>query len=257
MILSSRSHAAPSACRPSEHLWQCKAKAKGREQGKSRAPDFFAENTPTAVLVRQVPGAIAQFEKRSLVAKLKRPAIEKGPSAESAVAINHTFEARPDVVALAKQLQAGMSLRKISSELAARGHVTSGYVASAMQPMLAAPVRILYFAIVAACLFRECGGWRDQIRGTSCHPRPPGERRSACVSKRFRGSLVGKSRRYHWLRDLFIKAKNTCIGRKIYDSRENVRGIGIGSTAREGRVLHSRRRLNPPPPNVVPIKRRK
>jgi Resolvase, N terminal domain len=35
------------------------------------APDFFTEDTPTAVLVRQVLGAIAQFEKASLVAKLK------------------------------------------------------------------------------------------------------------------------------------------------------------------------------------------
>jgi DNA invertase Pin-like site-specific DNA recombinase len=35
------------------------------------APDFFIEDTPTAVLVRQVLGAIAQFEKASLVAKLK------------------------------------------------------------------------------------------------------------------------------------------------------------------------------------------
>jgi len=35
------------------------------------APDFFTEDTPTAVLVRQLLGAIAQFEKTSLVAKLE------------------------------------------------------------------------------------------------------------------------------------------------------------------------------------------
>ena len=34
------------------------------------APTFFLEDTPTAVLVRQVLGAIAQFEKAGLVAKL-------------------------------------------------------------------------------------------------------------------------------------------------------------------------------------------
>ena len=34
------------------------------------APDFFLEDTPTAVLVRQVLGAIAQFEKASVVTKL-------------------------------------------------------------------------------------------------------------------------------------------------------------------------------------------
>src|SRR5262245_4062153 len=33
------------------------------------APDYFTEDTPTAVLVRQVLGAIAQFEKASAVAK--------------------------------------------------------------------------------------------------------------------------------------------------------------------------------------------
>jgi DNA invertase Pin-like site-specific DNA recombinase len=36
------------------------------------APDFFTEDTPTAVLVHQVLGVRAQFEKTSLVAKLKR-----------------------------------------------------------------------------------------------------------------------------------------------------------------------------------------
>ena len=35
------------------------------------APDHFTEDTPTAVLVRQVLGAIAQFEKTTLVLKLK------------------------------------------------------------------------------------------------------------------------------------------------------------------------------------------
>jgi DNA invertase Pin-like site-specific DNA recombinase len=35
------------------------------------APDHFTEHTPTAVLVRQVLGAIAQFEKAPLVARMK------------------------------------------------------------------------------------------------------------------------------------------------------------------------------------------
>src|SRR5215470_7580783 len=35
------------------------------------APDHFLEDTPTAVLVRQVLGAIAQFDKATTVAKLK------------------------------------------------------------------------------------------------------------------------------------------------------------------------------------------
>src|SRR6516164_60145 len=50
------------------------------------APDFFIEDAPTAVLVRQVLGAIAQFEKASLVAKLK-VAIAGSHRASSAAAV--------------------------------------------------------------------------------------------------------------------------------------------------------------------------
>jgi DNA invertase Pin-like site-specific DNA recombinase len=43
----------------------------GVELVPASAPDFFLADTPTAVLVRQVLGAISQFEKTSLVAKLR------------------------------------------------------------------------------------------------------------------------------------------------------------------------------------------
>jgi DNA invertase Pin-like site-specific DNA recombinase len=42
----------------------------GIELVPASAPDFFTSDTPTAVLVRQVLGAIAQFDKASTVAKL-------------------------------------------------------------------------------------------------------------------------------------------------------------------------------------------
>src|SRR5271157_2289233 len=45
-------------------------KAKGISLIAASAPTFFPGDTPTAVLVRQVLGAIAQFEKAGLVAKL-------------------------------------------------------------------------------------------------------------------------------------------------------------------------------------------
>jgi DNA invertase Pin-like site-specific DNA recombinase len=78
------------------------------------APEFFTEDTPTAVLVRQVLGAIAQFEKTSLVAKLKAARDRKKAATGKCGGRRSYCEARPDVVALAKQLQArGMSLRKI------------------------------------------------------------------------------------------------------------------------------------------------
>jgi DNA invertase Pin-like site-specific DNA recombinase len=43
----------------------------GVELVPANAPDHFREDTPTAVLVRQVLGAISQFEKAQLVQKLK------------------------------------------------------------------------------------------------------------------------------------------------------------------------------------------
>ena len=44
-------------------------KSLGISLAPATAPDFFTEDTPTAMLVRHVLGAIAQFEKTSLVAK--------------------------------------------------------------------------------------------------------------------------------------------------------------------------------------------
>jgi DNA invertase Pin-like site-specific DNA recombinase len=108
------------------------------------APDFFTEDTPIAVLVRQVLGAIAQFEKTSLVAKLKAARDRKKAVTGKGGGRKTYFEARPEVVALAKELRGQqMSLRKISAALADRGHLTAGgkpYVASAVQAMLAGDV---------------------------------------------------------------------------------------------------------------------
>jgi DNA invertase Pin-like site-specific DNA recombinase len=104
------------------------------------APDFFTEDTPTAVLVRQVLGAIAQFEKTSLVAKLKAARDRKKAATGKCGGRKSYREARPEVVTLAKELRGRrMSLRKISAELAGRGYTTASgkpYVASAVQAML-------------------------------------------------------------------------------------------------------------------------
>jgi hypothetical protein len=60
----------------------------------------FVEDTPTAVLVRQVLGAVAEFEKTTLVAKLaaarRRKRIATGEKVEGRK--SHA-EARPDVAA--------------------------------------------------------------------------------------------------------------------------------------------------------------
>jgi len=69
------------------------------------APDFFIEDTPTAVLVRQVLGAIAQFEKASSVAKLAAARKRKREREGRCEGRRSLSETRPDVVALARTLR--------------------------------------------------------------------------------------------------------------------------------------------------------
>lgn len=61
------------------------------------APEFFTEDTPTAVLVRQVLGAIAQFEKTSLVAKLRGARERKRREDGKCEGRKSYAELRPDV----------------------------------------------------------------------------------------------------------------------------------------------------------------
>jgi DNA invertase Pin-like site-specific DNA recombinase len=104
-------------------------KARGVTLIAASAPMHFVEDTPTAVLVRQVLGAVAEFEKTTLVAKLaaarRRKRMATGDKVEGRK--SHA-EFRPDVVKLAKALArkkpkgGRMSLRAVAAELAARGH---------------------------------------------------------------------------------------------------------------------------------------
>jgi DNA invertase Pin-like site-specific DNA recombinase len=110
------------------------------------APDFFTEDTPTAVLVRQVLGAISQFEKASLVAKLKAARDRKRAATGKCGGMPSLAETRPEVVELARRLRytrsgRQRSLREISAELAARGFVAERtgrpYQAAQVSRMLA------------------------------------------------------------------------------------------------------------------------
>src|SRR5271166_2945825 len=80
-------------------------KAKGISLVAASAPTHFIEDTPTAILVRQVLGAVAEFEKTTLVAKLaaarRRKRMATGEKVEGRK--SHA-EVRPDVVKLAKAL---------------------------------------------------------------------------------------------------------------------------------------------------------
>jgi len=105
-------------------------KARGVTLIAASAPMHFIEDTPTAVLVRQVLGAVAEFEKTTLVAKLaaarRRKRVATGEKVEGRK--SHA-EKRPEVVALAKRLArkrpkgGARSLRSISAELAVQGYL--------------------------------------------------------------------------------------------------------------------------------------
>jgi DNA invertase Pin-like site-specific DNA recombinase len=108
-------------------------------------PDFFTEDTPTAVLVRQVLGAIARFEKASAVAKLAAARKRKREREGRCEGRKPLSETRPEVVALARKLRrrkpkAGrLSLRGVASELAARGFLNERgkpYAAKSIASML-------------------------------------------------------------------------------------------------------------------------
>ncbi len=104
------------------------AEGKGISLVAASAPTHFIEDTPTAILVRQVLGAIAEFEKATLVAKLaaarRRKRMATGKKVEGR---KSDAEARPDVVKLAKALArkkpkgGRLSLRAISAALATQG----------------------------------------------------------------------------------------------------------------------------------------
>jgi DNA invertase Pin-like site-specific DNA recombinase len=105
--------------------------------------DDMTETTdPMKVAMRQIAGAFAQLEKARLVAKLKAARDRKREANGKCEGRKSYAEGMPETVALAKALHAqGLSYRKISRELAARGHVTrtgKPHVASAVQKMLAA-----------------------------------------------------------------------------------------------------------------------
>jgi DNA invertase Pin-like site-specific DNA recombinase len=90
-------------------------------------PGSFIDDTPTAKLVRQVLGAISEFDKAMTVAKLRGARERKRREVGKCEGRKSHAELRPELVALAKRLRrqkpkgGRMSLRKISAELAQRG----------------------------------------------------------------------------------------------------------------------------------------
>jgi DNA invertase Pin-like site-specific DNA recombinase len=111
------------------------------------APTHFTDSSPTAVMVRQILGAVSQFQKAMTVLQLRMARERKKAATGKKVGGRRShLEQHPEAVALAKSLrwvnkrmQEKRTLREIADELAKRGHVASSgkpYGPSAISSML-------------------------------------------------------------------------------------------------------------------------
>jgi DNA invertase Pin-like site-specific DNA recombinase len=104
------------------------------------APTHFTDDTPTARMVREILGAVAAFEKNSLVGRLRKARDRKRRDSGRCEG-NPNFGIIPIAhIKAAKALSAkGLSLRKISEQLGAKGFLSgsnNAYSASAVRSML-------------------------------------------------------------------------------------------------------------------------
>jgi DNA invertase Pin-like site-specific DNA recombinase len=111
------------------------------------SPHSFLDDTPTSKLIRQILGAVSEFDKAMVVAKLKgardRKRVTTGKKVEGR---KSPAELRPEVVALVRQLRrrrpkgGQMSLREIAAELTQRGILNergASFSAASINAMLA------------------------------------------------------------------------------------------------------------------------
>jgi DNA invertase Pin-like site-specific DNA recombinase len=98
--------------------------------------DLTDATDPSRIMMRQIAGSFAQYEKNRLVKKLREARERTGRLGGR----KSYAEAQPETVALANKLHAdGVSYRRISAALAEQGHVTGSgkpHAASAIQKML-------------------------------------------------------------------------------------------------------------------------
>ena len=106
------------------------------------SPASFLDDGPTSKLIRQILGAVAEFDKAMTVAKLKGARDRIRRKTGKCEGRKSYAERNPELVALAKEIRgqgARVSLRQVAGELEARGYKTpSGerYSASAVASML-------------------------------------------------------------------------------------------------------------------------
>jgi DNA invertase Pin-like site-specific DNA recombinase len=119
-------------------------KARGIELIAADSPDSFLSDTPTAAMVRQILGAVAQFEKTALVLKLRKARDRKREATGCCEGNPAWLPVTADTRSIAHDLRRdGLSLLAISRALAMRGmRAPSGraYSASSVKAMLKKPL---------------------------------------------------------------------------------------------------------------------
>ena len=89
------------------------------------SPNAFIDDTPTATLIRQILGAVAEFDKAMVVAKLRGARERKKALTGKCEGQKSWTEKDPQMVAVARGLrQTGKSLNQVRQELANRGYVS-------------------------------------------------------------------------------------------------------------------------------------
>jgi DNA invertase Pin-like site-specific DNA recombinase len=98
-------------------------KAEGIALIAADSPDCFTDETPTAVLIRQILGAVAQFDKSMTVAKLRGARDKKRAKFGKCEGRKSMLERNPYIVKAAKEIagQGRKSLQEIADTLLAQG----------------------------------------------------------------------------------------------------------------------------------------
>ena len=108
-------------------------------------PGSFIDDTPTAKLVRQVLGAISEFDKAMTVAKLRGARERKRRETGKCEGRKSHAERNPELVALVRRMRRAKpkggqrSLREIADELAAQGYLNAHgrpFAAASIKSML-------------------------------------------------------------------------------------------------------------------------
>jgi len=96
------------------------------------SPDQFVDETPTTVLIRQILGAVAQFDKAMTVAKLRGARDRKRAKLGKCEGRKSMLERDPHAVKAAQEMKKAnpsWSLRRVARELLSLGHGSNNGVA--------------------------------------------------------------------------------------------------------------------------------